>query len=291
MKRMTLLLVLLLALAACGKKDEEQIWTTMMEADLYRVSAQMGGRISKIYVAEGDEVKAGDLIAQLDDQDLRFSMEQLRASLQELEAQKQVVNTQINLAETDLEYQNRRQGRAESLFEEEVIPLQNLEDGELMQSKAALQHESAQKNLRLVEAKRGALLAQMKSVQKKIDDSVITTAFTGRVEHLYFDEGEMLPNMGQLAEILNIQSLEANIYVSEEYLAQLKPGMQVKLKIYGRPQALEGQIIRISNKAEFTPKTVLTPDNRSIMVYAVRIKAENPDGILKDGMPVDVVLP
>ncbi|MCK9584487.1 MAG: efflux RND transporter periplasmic adaptor subunit [Candidatus Cloacimonetes bacterium] len=291
MKRIILLSLLLLVLAACGRKEEEQTWTTMMEADLFRVSALAGGRISKIYVAEGDEVTAGDLIAQLDDADLRFTLEQLRASLQELEAQKQLYNTQIALAAADLEYQSRRQSRTETLYEEDVIPLQNLEDGELMKSKAELQHESAQKNLRLVEAKRAAIEAQLKSVQKKIADFTISTPFTGRVEHLYFDEGELLPNMAQLAEILNIQSLEANIYVGEEYLAQLEPGMPLKLKINGHAAALNAQIIRISNKAEFTPKTVLTPDNRTVMVYAVRLKAENPEGILKDGMPVDVVLP
>ncbi|MDD3103631.1 MAG: efflux RND transporter periplasmic adaptor subunit, partial [Candidatus Cloacimonetes bacterium] len=187
--------------------------------------------------------------------------------------------------------QTRRQNRSESLYEEEVIPLQNLEDGQILKNKAELQHESARKNLRLVEAKRAAIEAQIKSVQKKIQDCIITTAFTGRVEHIYFDEGEMLPNMGQLALILNIQSLEANIYVGEEYLAQFHPGMQLNLKVNGYADAIEARIIRISNKAEFTPKTVLTPDNRTVMVYAIRLKAENPEGILKDGMPVDVVLP
>lgn len=291
MKRIILLLTLLLILAACGKKDEAQIWTTMMEADLYRVSALAGGRISKIYVSEGDEVQAGDKIAELDDLDLRFTLEQMQASLQELEAQKQLYNTQIALAAADLEYQTRRQGRSESLYEEEVIPLQNLEDGQILKNKAELQHESARKNLRLVEAKRAALQAQIKGVQKKINDCIITTSFTGRVEHVYFDEGEMLPNMGQLALILNIQSLEANIYVGEEYLAQFQPGMQLNLKVNGYADAIGAKIIRISNKAEFTPKTVLTPDNRTVMVYAIRLKAENPEGILKDGMPVDVVLP
>lgn len=291
MRRIIILTVLLIALAACGRKDEEQIWTTMMEADLYRVSALSGGRISKIYVSEGDEVQAGDKIAQLDDLDLRFSLEQLQASLLELEAQRQLYDTQIALATTDLEYQSRRQGRSESLYEEDVIPLQSLEDGQLMQSKAELQLESARKNLRLVEAKRAALQAQIKGVHKRIDDYSIYSPFTGRVEHLYFDEGEMLPNMGQLAEILNIQNMEANIYVGEEYLAGFQPGMQLNLKINGHPKPIAAHVIRISNKAEFTPKTVLTPDNRTVMVYAVRIKAENPDGILKDGMPVDVVSP
>jgi HlyD family secretion protein len=101
----------------------------------------------------------------------------------------------------------------------------------------------------------------------------------------------MLPAMTQLAEIVATQSMEANIYVSEELLAALKPGMPLKLKVNGYTNDIPAEIIRISNKAEFTPKTVLTPDNRSVMVYAIRLRAENPEGILKDGMPVDVYLP
>jgi len=100
----------------------------------------------------------------------------------------------------------------------------------------------------------------------------------------------MLPNMGQLAEIINSEQMEANIYVSEDYLSVIKPGQSVKLKVSGYRNTLPATLIRISNRAEFTPKTVLTPDNRSVMAYAVRLRVENPDGILKDGMPVDVYL-
>lgn len=291
MKRILILIVLVTALTACAKKEKIEQWTTVMEAESFRVSALSGGRISKIYISEGEEVEAGALIAQLEDQELRFSLEQLRASVQELAAQEELFKTQIALAATDLEYQSRRQGRSERLYEEDVIPLQNLEDGQLLKSKAELQHESAQKNLRLVAAKRAAIEAQMKSVKKRIEDATISTPFSGRVEKLYFDEGEMLPNMVQVAEILNTKFLEANIYVSEEYLARFKPGMHLMLKVNGYEKAIEAIITQISNKAEFTPKTVLTPDNRSVMVYAVRLRAENPEGILKDGMPVDVYLP
>jgi HlyD family secretion protein len=291
MKRILILIVLVAALTACAKKETIEQWTTVMEAESFRVSALSGGRISKIYISEGEEVEEGALIAQLEDQELRFSLEQLRASVQELAAQEELFKTQIALAATDLEYQSRRQGRSERLYEEDVIPLQNLEDGQLLKSKAELQHESAQKNLRLVAAKRAAIEAQMKSVKKRIEDATISTPFSGRVEKLYFDEGEMLPSMVQVAEILNTKFLEANIYVSEEYLARFKPGMRLMLKVNGYEKAIEAVITQISNKAEFTPKTVLTPDNRSVMVYAVRLRAENPEGMLKDGMPVDVYLP
>ena len=291
MKRVLFLLILAAALAACGKSNDKEQWTTVMEAQTFRVSALSGGRINEIYVREGEEVESGALIARLEDQVLRFSLDQLKASMQEILAQEELFRTQIAIAAEDLEYQNRRQERSERLFEEDVIPLQNLEDGQLLESKAELQHESAQKNLRLIAAKKASIEAQMKIVRKQIEDTVISTPFSGRVERLYFDPGEMLPNMGQVAEILNTRSLEANIYVSEEYLARFEPGMPLMLKVNGYEDGVEAIITHISNKAEFTPKTVLTPDNRSVMVYAVRLRADNPQGILKDGMPVDVYLP
>ena len=291
MRNILTILLMILSLSACQRKAEERIWTTVMEAEISKVSALSGGRIDSILVAEGDEVQAGDIIARLDDKELRFNLEQLQASIRELAAQKELYKSQIELAKADLQYQNSKQSRNESLYNEDYIPRQQFEDGEILRKKAELQHESAGKNLRVVEAKREALEAQIKNVQKKIEDCVIKSAFSGRVENVFFNEGEMLPNMGQLAEIINSEQMEANIYVSEEYLSVIKPGQSVKLKVNGYRQDLPATLIRISNRAEFTPKTVLTPDNRRVRAYAVRLRAENPDGILKDGMPVDVYLP
>lgn len=291
MRHLFVAVLIVLSLAACSRQAEERKWTTVMEAEISKVSALSGGQIVQILVNEGDVVEPGDTLALLDDKELRFSMEQLQASLRELTAQKDLYQSQIAIAKADLEYQSSRQSRNESLYKEEMIPLQQLEDGEILRRKAELQYGSAGKNLQLTEAKRGSLEAQVKSVQKKIADCVIVSSFSGRVENVYYNEGEMLPNMGQLAEIVNSDQMEASIYVSEQYLSVIKPGMAAKLKVSGSQRAIPAKIIRISNKAEFTPKTVLTTDNRSVMAYAIRLRADNPDGLLKDGMPVDVYLP
>ncbi|HRY83823.1 MAG TPA: HlyD family efflux transporter periplasmic adaptor subunit [Candidatus Cloacimonadota bacterium] len=291
MKPTLVFILVLLSLAGCQSKQEQQVWTTVMEAEIYKISALSGGQIKQILVSEGQEIESGTLVAKLDDQQFRFNREQLQASLLELEAQNDLYQSQIALAAADLEYQSSRQQRNEKLYEEEMIARQQFEDGEIIKKKAELQHESARKNLALVKAKQASLQAQLKSVQKQIDDCVIVSSFSGRVESVFYDEGEMLPAMAHLAEIVNTKSMEANIYVNEERLATLKPGMRVKLRVNGYKNELTAQITRISNKAEFTPKTVLTPDNRTVMVYAVRLRTGNTQGILKDGMPVDVYLP
>jgi len=240
---------------------------------------------------EGDLVSEGDTLAVLDKREFEYMLEQLNATRSELNAQEALLRTQIAQAGNDLEYQQGRQNRASNLYDADVIPKQSLEDSELLQTKAETQLKAAQQNLALVAAKRGQADAQEKGLRKKIADCVITAPYSGMVNTLYYREGEIIPPLGQLAQITDTAQIELSIYVDESRLAKLKPGMKANLKVQGNAKTYPAVVSHISNKAEFTPKTVLTPDNRSVMVYAVRLKAENPEGILKDGMPVDVTLP
>ncbi len=291
MKKIIIVLALIVTLSACSPRQEKASWTSQMEASIYKVSTQTGGKILSLRVKEGDTVNAGDTLAVLDARELQYNLEQLLAGLQEINAQEAIFRTQISAAEEDLAYVDTRQGRNERLYEAAVIPRQNLEDGQIQQTRAQNLLRTARQNLTVLDAKRASLQAQQKILQKKLVDTIITSPADGVVETLYYSEGELMPPLGQLAELSDITSPEANIYVSEEWLPRLKPGTKFQIRVQGQAQALSAELIRISNRAEFTPKTVLTPDNRSIMVYAVRLRAENPDGILKDGMPVDISLP
>lgn len=292
MKKISYILLIMLGiLAGCQRAEKEPGWTSVMEAEINRVSVVGGGKIVELMVNEGDEVAVGEILALLDSRELSYNLEQINASLAEIQAQEALANTQISIAEKELEYQSRRDSRNEKLYEAAAIPLQNLEDSQLVQNKSALQLQTAQQNLGVLEAKKAALEAQKKVLNKKLADCIVTSPFAGRVERLFYNAGETVAPFGQILEISNLQNMETNIYVSEEWLAKLKPGTQMKLKTSGGGQELAAEIIRISNQAEFTPKSVLTPDNRSVMVYAVRLRVENPDGILKDGMPVDIYLP
>jgi len=291
MKKIITILAVIAAIGACARKQNDSTWTSQMEASTYHVSTQTGGKIISLKVKEGDTVAAGDTLAVLDARELQYTMEQLLAGLQELKAQEGIYRTQIAAAEEDLAYVETRQGRNEKLFEASVIPRQNLEDGQIQQTRARNQLKSARQSLSVLDAKRASLEAQEKTVRKKLADTVVTSPAAGTVETLYYSEGEVLPPLGQLAELSDIRHPEASIYVSEEWLPRLKTGTKFHLRVRGYTHPLTAELIRISNRAEFTPKTVLTPDNRSVMVYAVRLQADNANGILKDGMPVDISLP
>jgi HlyD family secretion protein len=246
------------------------------------------------HLAQGERGRRGsrlaDTLAVLDARELEYGMEQLQAGLRELNAQEAIYRTQIATAEEDLAYVEARQGRNEKLFEASVIPRQNLEDGQNLEAKARNLLKSTRQSLSVLDAKRASLAAQQKVLQKKLADCVVTSQASGTVETLFYSEGEVLPPLGQLAELSDLDDPEISIYVSEEWLARLKVGALFKLRAQGYRYPLDAELIRISNRAEFTPKTALTPDNRNVMVYALRLRVNNREGILKDGMPVDVSL-
>jgi HlyD family secretion protein len=89
---------------------------------------------------------------------------------------------------------------------------------------------------------------------------------------------------------MDITRLEAKIYIEETMLPHVRQGQEVSLDIDGADQSFSGRVSWISPRAEFTPKSILTPDTRTALVYAVEIDIENPDRIMKDGMPVVITL-
>ncbi len=288
--RFFMILALLAGLVACGRQSREEHYTSVLEGTRTKVNALMGGTIQRVNIAEGDSVRIGEVLAVLDNRELNFQGDQLAATERELDAQENVSRTQINQAQTDLAYVNQRKERTQNLVGEGVLPRQNLDDLLNLESKARSQLTAANQSLELLKAKRAQLAAQKEILSKKLDDSLLRATANGRISTLYYRGGEVIPPLGQLAEIVTLDSMETSIYVGEERLAEIKTGRTLPLKIAGLDQALTGTVIRIADQAEFTPKTVLTPDNRSSMVYAVRIRVPNPQGALKDGMPVDVWL-
>lgn len=291
MKKYLLPLLLLLLAAACSRHQEPAKWTGTLEGKQFKVNALLGGSISQLLVDEGDSVEAGDTLAVVDTRELGYQLEQLKAAREELNAQENLYKTQISQAEKDLSYQQTRQNRSRNLFQADAIARQNMEDAEQVGTKAESQVTAARQNLAVIAAKRKQLDAQEKTLRKKLGDGIILSPAAGTVSSLYYNAGEVIPPLGQLLDLLNNRQMEISVYISEDYLSRIKVGMPAKISIGGSTQTYQAKVIRISNKAEFTPKTVLTPGNRSMMVYAVRLKADNPEGAMKDGMPADVVFP
>lgn len=120
----------------------------------------------------------------------------------------------------------------------------------------------------------------------------VTSPLTGTVLTRYHEPGEQVGPGTRLFTLADLREVWAYIYVPQPLLAQLRLGMEVNGHLPElRDQAVPGRIVKISEEAEFTPKNVQTREERTRLVYGVKVLFKNPDGLLKPGMPIEIALP
>ncbi|PLX31038.1 MAG: secretion protein HlyD, partial [Ignavibacteria bacterium] len=127
-------------------------------------------------------------------------------------------------------------------------------------------------------------------VRRQLRDAEIVSPLDGRVLVRYTDAGELLAPGSPVCEIADLSDMWTKIYISETQLHMVKLGQHVKVRIDGSDDVLAGTVSWISSTAEFTPKTILTEETRTSLVYPVKVRVPNNDQLLKIGMPVTVTL-
>jgi HlyD family secretion protein len=284
------LIILTFIILSCSDNESINEYTGIVEGVSIKVPALTGGKILNMNISEGQYVEKGQLIAVIDTLELTINKDQVLATLEEVAVQREIAKTNVSRTQNDYNYIKDKFDRMNKLYESNSIPKQTLDDVKNKYESVESALVSAKQSLKSIEAKRKQLEAQLKLMQKKINDAKIISPFSGYVTSKYFEAGEALMPMNPVVEIIDTKKMETDIYVSETHLPQIKLGQEVTIKIDGTDKNLNGTIEWISPEAEFTPKTILTPETRTSLVYAVKIAIENPDGILKHGMPVVVRL-
>jgi HlyD family secretion protein len=292
MKIKILWVVVVLALIAFSCDNDENVdeYTGIVEGVSVKVPSLTGGKIINMNIKEGQFIEKGYLIAVVDTLELTINKEQVSASLEELSVQTEIARTNLSRTDNDYKYVKDTYDRMNKLYKSNSIPKQSLDDvkNKFETVKSAL--VSAKQNLKSIGAKRKQMEAQLKLIEKKINDAKINSPFAGYITSKFFEAGEAIMPMSPVVEIINTKKMETDIYVSETQLPEINLGQEVTINIDGTDKDLIGKIDWISPESEFTPKTILTPETRTSLVYAVKIAIDNPEGILKHGMPVVVQL-
>ncbi len=132
--------------------------------------------------------------------------------------------------------------------------------------------------------------AQIATLQKNLSDAELHSPVSGIVTSKLIDQGEVIAARTPIVVVTDLDNAWANVYVDEPMVPRLKLG-QKAIVVTDAGQRIEGTITFISPKAEFTPRNVQTADERSRLVYRVKVTTNNKEGVLKAGMPVEVELP
>lgn len=269
-------------------EDGHGTYTGVVEGTTVQIPALTGGQIVELLVDTGEGVQAGEKIARVDTLELFYRKQELQAAMEELAVQKQIAETNLNRTENDLDYIRQKYERFKELLQQESVSQQRVDDLANRLQSAESAFRAAQQQLRNLNARRLQLNAQFKSLRKKISDATIRSPITGIISETYYEAGEAIAPANPIAEVIRLDEVWVKIYVSETLLPHINVGQPAQVIPDGTKERLTAKVSWISPKAEFTPKTILTKETRTSLVYAVKITIPNPERILKQGMPVEI---
>lgn len=294
MKRSFAYPLLVLLAASCVEGNKAYDASGVFESTEVTVSAEGNGKILSLDIQEGDRLEAGQIVGCIDTVQLHLSEIQLEASRRAVGSGRLDISRQIAALESQIGKQRQELDRFTKLEKAGASNRKQVEDIqaqiETLERQLAAQEESLNSSNRNVSGQADALEAQIEQIRDRIRKCVITSPVAGTVLAKYSEAGEFAALGCALFKVADIDNIRLRAYITADQLTTLKLGQQVRVFAdqgsYGRKE-YAGTLIWISDKAEFTPKTIQTRDERANLVYAVKIAVEN-DGLIKLGMYGDI---
>ncbi|BCS55290.1 efflux RND transporter periplasmic adaptor subunit [Geobacter sp. SVR] len=316
------LLILLIAGAAVfftrriGREEPHGLKVSgAIEATTVELSFKVPGRLTQRLVDEGDVVRAGQLVARLEADELQeerntrsAELRAAEAGLADLEAgsrQEEIAQGAAALARFKAEAERlaRDADRAEGLYRREVIPLKELEAARAGRDSSAAAVREAEQHLKLLQAgarpdavrqaraRVAASTAALTLSETRLAQSMLFSPLAGQVLVKQAEPGEQLAPGSAVVTVGKLDQPWLRAYIPEDQLGRVKVGQKARVTVDSWPgRFFEGRVSFISAQAEFTPKNVQTEKERVKLVYRIKIILANPAMELKPGMPADAVI-
>lgn len=278
-------------LLSCGNGDDKADGYGNFEATEITISAENNGKLMQFDVNEGDVIEKDQFMGYIDTIPLSLKREQLLVSKAVISSKSKGVLSQISVLNAQLKTANTNRTRIENLMKDNAGTQKQLDDinGEI---------DVINNQIRSVEIQNAPVVNELKSIDvqlKQIDDQIqkskIINPLNGTVLTKYAEPNEITVFGKPLYKIVNLNTMQLRVYVSETQLANIKIGDEVNVKIDDGDgmKSYQGNISWIASEAEFTPKIIQTKEERVALVYAVKIDVAN-DGSIKIGMPGEMWL-
>ena len=284
----------LVVLASCGNKDVDYDASGVFETTEVLVSARGTGEIVSLNIEEGQQVKANEELGRLDVTQLELKKDQLKSGKSAATSRK--LNTVQQVASINQQIQNlqKEKARFQALLRDGAATQKQVDDIgyqiAVLQKQLSAVNEQVSTANTSIDGQSAGFDAQIGQVDDMLRQAVITSPIDGVILSKYAEQGEFAAPGRALFKVADVSQMRLRAYITADLLTNVKIGQ--KVKVYadqgekGRKE-YEGTVSWISSEAEFTPKTIQTRDERSNLVYAVKVDVKN-DGIIKRGMYGDV---
>ncbi len=254
MKRFLLLLFVLIV--SCGKNKNE-VYSGIFTEESYLLKAEVGGKLNVFNFEEGGKVNKGDTLAIIDNKEIKFVIESVKY---------QVKNLKIQLKNLDDDLK-----KSEELFKGSAI--------------SEMEFERVKRNRDMVHMELKSASASLEAKKENLKKFYIISPVNGYISLKYLRTGETVLPGTPVVEILDPSLIYLNIYVPEDELPKISIDQSVKIGIDAfSGESFNGKVSFIAGKAEFTPKNIQTKEDRTLLVYRVKIIVDNPEGKIKSGI-------
>lgn len=294
MRTKYLLPIAALLMTACEEKQTEFDASGIFETTETVVSAKASGEIMSLTIEEGSIVAAGQELGYIDMKQLRLQKQQLRSTRKATDSRKLDNARQVASLRQQIANLERERARFESLLRDGAATRKQVDDINYQISVLQKQIDAASEqvttaNTSLQEQGEG-IEAQISQVDDRMRNALITSPVGGTVLVKYAEKGEYATPGKPLFKVADVKDMKLRAYVTADQLTTLRIGQTVSVYADSGKEGRKkyaGKVTWISDKAEFTPKTIQTRDERANLVYAVKISVTN-DGYIKRGMYGDV---
>jgi putative ABC transport system, lipoprotein len=287
---------LTLLVSSCGSSDKEFDATGIFEATEVTVSAEATGRLMAFDVTEGSRVNADRQVGLIDTVQLQLKAEQVGATRESFANQRPNVQAQVAATRQQLVKAQLERTRTAALLKDGAATRKQMDDADnavrVLKSQLEAQVSMLNNSARSLNSQMSGADIQRYQVLDQLKKCHITSPITGMVLEKYAEQGEFAVIGKPLFKVADVDQMYLRAYITSAQLAKVKVGQRVKVfSDYGTDtrKSYDGTVTWISSRAEFTPKTILTDDERADLVYAVKIAVKN-DGYIKIGMYGEVKL-
>jgi HlyD family secretion protein len=291
MKTLTTAFFLLATCVVSCTRDKQSFDASgTFETEETLISSEVSGTIKQFDVAEGQLLQAGQLVGFIDSMQLYLKKKQLEAQIRAVLSRRPDIPTQLASSREQLKAAEREQSRISNMVQADAATPKQLDDinAQVIVLKKQIEAQSSTLGLSSHSINQEILpiQAQVEQLEDQLAKCRIINPVNGTVLTKYTELHEVITPGKPLYQVADLSTLTLRSYVTGDQFSNLKLNQRVQVSVDNGPgkyRQYEGFVYWISNKAEFTPKTIQTKDERANLVYAVKIRVKN-DGLLKIGM-------
>jgi HlyD family secretion protein len=289
-KKILIVSVCFMVMAACSREREEFILAAgVVDGEVITVKAAVSGKIETLDAEEGKDVESDKILASVDSDKIENQLDGLEIQGQQIAVSRKKLDRKIQLLDANLEYWKDQVGSFERLGKKESISGDQLEQTRLKLDEVEASLFEARQSLRELSYRSENIQNQKEYLNLLLEDHIITSPVSGFILEKFVSQGEMVFPGTPVADVLDRSSLYVETFLEESELSRLELGQKVDILVDGlESRVFSGTIVYFGQKAEFSPKYIISEKERQSLLYKVKVKLERDLEVFKLGMPVTI---